>query len=218
VDAASLQDRARRFAALGDPIRLAIVDELSRSDRSTSELQRVTGLATNLLAYHLDILERAGLVTRCTSSGDRRRRYLCLLPEAFGALPPAGAVPRRRALFICTRNAARSQLAAALWRQVIGTPAASAGVDPAPRVHPGAVAAARRAGLDLGDARTRHLDEIGRLPPLVVTVCDRAHENLDPEPDWLHWSIDDPVVTGTARAFNDTVAQLRRRITSLTTT
>ena len=45
-------------------------------------------------------------------------------------------------------------------------------------------------------------------------MCDRAHEELDPGPDWLHWSIPDPVPTGTAKAFDATVAELRRRITT----
>ena len=31
------------------------------------------------------------------------------------------------------------------------------------------------------------------MPSLVITVCDQAHEELDPPDDWLHWSIPDPV-------------------------
>ena len=96
-------------------------------------------------------------------------------------------------LFVCTANSARSQLAAGLWTATTGAPAVSAGTHPAERVHPGAVAAARRAGLDLGDATPTSLHELRRRPPLTITVCDRAHEELDPEPDWLHWSIPDPV-------------------------
>ena len=64
----TVAERARRHAALGDPIRLAIVDELARSDRSTMELGQQVGLASNLLAYHIDILEDAGLVRRCASA------------------------------------------------------------------------------------------------------------------------------------------------------
>ena len=43
-------------------------------------------------------------------------------------------------------------------------------------------------------------------------MCDRAHEELDPQPTWLHWSIPDPVPVGTAKAFDATVAELRQRI------
>jgi protein-tyrosine-phosphatase len=113
---------------------------------------------------------------------------------------------------VCTRNSARSQLAAALWEAVAGAPAGSAGTHPADRVHRGAVAAARRAGLDLSQARPRHLGEVRELPPVVVTVCDRAHEELTPGPTWLHWSVADPVPDGTRAAFDTTVAELRRRI------
>jgi ArsR family transcriptional regulator, arsenate/arsenite/antimonite-responsive transcriptional repressor / arsenate reductase (thioredoxin) len=54
---------------------------------------------------------------------------------------------------------------------------------------------------------------VGRRP--VVTVCDRAHEELDPTPSGLHWSIDDPVANPSKAAFDRTVTALRERITSL---
>ena len=118
-------------------------------------------------------------------------------------------------LFVCTANSARSQLAAGLWTATTGAPAASAGTHPAERVHPGAIAAARRAGLDLGDAKPTSLQQIRRRPPLTITVCDRAHEELDPDPEWLHWSIPDPVAVGTAKAFDATVAELRQRVATV---
>jgi hypothetical protein len=46
-------------------------------------------------------------------------------------------------------------------------------------------------------------------------VCDRAREELHPDPRWLHWSIPDPVPIGTAAAFDATVAELRQRITNI---
>ncbi len=118
-------------------------------------------------------------------------------------------------LFICTANSARSQLAAGLWRAITAAPATSAGTHPAGRVHPGAVAAARRAGIDLSDAIPRSLDDVTARPGLVITVCDRAHEEIGAPWDWLHWSIPDPVSVGTAAAFDGSVRELRLRITSL---
>ncbi|MGZ5402983.1 MAG: arsenate-mycothiol transferase ArsC, partial [Aeromicrobium sp.] len=85
----------------------------------------------------------------------------------------------------------------------------------AQRVHPGAVAAGRRAGLDLSDARPRGLDEATIGDRLVVTVCDQAHEELDPAPSWLHWSVPDPVSAPSEAAFDATVIDLRERIMSL---
>lgn len=207
--------RVARHGALADPVRLAIVDELAVSDRAPVELRRMLGIESNLLAHHLDVLEAAGLVTRSQSSGDGRRRYVHLLRRALTDLVPGRQVVADEVLFVCTHNSARSQLAAALWRNVVGGPAGSAGTHPAERVHPGAIAAARRAGLDLHDAAPRSLDAVA-IPDLVVTVCDRAHEELAPTGEWLHWSIPDPVPDGGRRAFDAVVTELRARILGAT--
>ena len=81
-------------------------------------------------------------------------------------------------------------------------------------MHRGAVAAARRAGLRLDDATPRL---IGAIPPdtQVVTVCDRAHEELHPAPTWWHWSIPDPVEAGTAAAFDAVLHDFDVRFDSL---
>jgi protein-tyrosine-phosphatase/DNA-binding transcriptional ArsR family regulator len=210
-----LRDRAARHAALGDPARLAIADELSVSDRAPVELRRRLDMESNLLAHHLDVLEHVGLIERSRSSGDGRRRYVHLLRQALEGLAPGRPVCAGRALFVCSANSARSQLAAALWRQATGEPAESAGTHPADRVHPGAIAAAKRAGLDLEGATPQDLAEIERFPPLVITVCDRAHEELDPDDTWLHWSIPDPVPVGTKAAFDTALAEIRSRIAPL---
>lgn len=208
--------RARTHAALGEEHRLAIVEELAASDRSPGELGRRLGLPTNLLAHHLDVLEEVGLIERFVSAGDRRRRYVRLrrgplTDLAFSVARPSGTVS-----FVCSHNSARSQLAAALWRDRTGEKALSAGTEPAERVHAGAVAAAERAGLDLSGARPRLLDESSIDEGVVVTVCDRAHEELGPRPAWWHWSIPDPVPAGTEAAFDAVVAQLDHRINAIT--
>ena len=213
--APSLEARAARHAALGDPIRLAIVDELAASDRSPVELRRLTGSESNLLAHHLDVLEDVGLVTRKRSSGDQRRRYVQLQRNALDELVAGAHFRRQPAVFVCTLNSARSQLAAALWVTLTQQPAESAGTHPATRVHPGAVQAGRRAGLDLSNAVPSRLADVTTDSRLVVTVCDRAHEELDPLPAWLHWSIDDPVANPSKAAFDRSLAELRERITSL---
>jgi len=210
-----LDVRAARHAALGDPVRLAIVDEIAISDRAPVELRGLTGLESNLLAHHLDVLENAGLITRNRSSGDRRRRYVHLERAALEDLALGRGVTMSPALFVCTHNSARSQLAAALWRHLTGIDAMSAGTSPAERVHAGAVASASRAGLDLVGAQPRGLDQIGTLPPIVVTVCDRAHEELGARPEWLHWSIPDPVLDATPTAFDAARDELWARIDEL---
>jgi DNA-binding transcriptional ArsR family regulator len=108
------------------------VDELALSDRSPSELRTQLQIGSNLLAHHLDTLEGAGLVERLGSSGDRRRKYLRLVPDGLAAIwSPVEIVSARRLLFVCTANSARSQLAAALWNDRHEVPAESAGTKPA---------------------------------------------------------------------------------------
>ena len=103
-------------------MRLAIVDELTVSDRAPVELRHRLGIESNLLAHHLDVLERVGLVERSRSSGDGRRRYVHLRAEALDGLAPTTPVELGEALFVCTANSARSQLAAAVWREATGPP------------------------------------------------------------------------------------------------
>jgi protein-tyrosine-phosphatase/DNA-binding transcriptional ArsR family regulator len=210
-----IESRAKRHAALGDPIRLALVDDLSTSDRTPGELSQRHGVPSNLLAHHLDVLEKAALVVRLSSSGDARRRYVHLKHEALAGLGVSFPAPDGPVLFICTHNSARSQLAAAVWSESLGEPASSAGTHPAERIHPGAVEAAARAGLDISGGRPRSIDEIELQQSLVITVCDRAHEELTPEATWWHWSTPDPVDLATPEAFDGALAALRDRIETL---
>lgn len=212
---ADIERRAAIYAALGEAVRLAIVDDLVVSDRSPTELAHRFELPSNLLAHHLDVLERAGLVERFVSSGDRRRRYVRLRREALDGLTIGPSRAPGGMVFVCSLNSARSQLAAALWRSRTGQAASSAGTRPTTRVHPGAVAAAERVGLDLRGATPRALGELDRDAQLV-TVCDQAHEELAPPDTAWHWSIPDPVVVGTDDAFDTAVQALDRRITDLT--
>jgi ArsR family transcriptional regulator, arsenate/arsenite/antimonite-responsive transcriptional repressor / arsenate reductase (thioredoxin) len=187
--------RAAVHHALGDVHRLVVVDALWVSDRTPTELRELTGLPSNLLAFHLDVLEAAGLIARHRSQGDGRRRYVTLRTERLhGYVGPA--VPRGpgEVLFVCTHNAARSQMAAALWTATTGEPSLSAGTDPAPAVHPVAVRVARSHGLDLSDAAPRSYEQVDAEPGLVVSVCDRARESPLPfEAPMVHWSVGDPM-------------------------
>lgn len=212
--------RAEVHAALGEPTRLAIVDELSTSDRSPGELAAHFDVPANLLAHHLDVLEDAGLVERFVSSGDRRRRYVRLA----GPLPVTTAsrvdLEGRSVLFVCTHNSARSQLAAAMWNhRVPHAPATSAGTEPAERVHPRAIQAGKQRGLDLTSAVPTRAEPADLERPLaerlVITVCDRAHEELRPSDDWLHWSIDDPVEHDSTAAFDRAADDIDTRISHL---
>jgi protein-tyrosine-phosphatase len=212
----SVAGRAAVHAALGEPIRLAIVDDLTVSDRSPKELSARFSVPPNLLAHHLDVLDAVGLIERFVSAGDRRRRYVRLVRAPLAqlgvtAVRTAGQPTTGEMVFVCSQNSARSQLAAALWTARTGKVATSAGTHPADRVHPGAIAAASRAGLDLSRAEPRMFEADGTAD-FVVTVCDQAHEELDPRPGWWHWSLPDPVHDGRAAAFDAVVTELDDRI------
>lgn len=216
-----LARRVAVHAALADPVRLGIVDELAVSDRSPTELADRFEVRSNLLAHHLDVLADAGLIERLVSHGDRRRRYVRLVPDALVGMVTAPVLAAAGVVFVCTRNSARSQLATAIWNARSTVPSTSAGTDPADRVHPEAVRAARRRGLDLGSAVPARLDPDRLDGQMVVTVCDLAHEDLAVLADRarvLHWSIPDPADTGRSADFDAVIETLEHRVAALAAT
>lgn len=69
-------DTARRFAALGDPHRLALIDRLAANgERSISQLGIDSTISRQALTKHLRVLEGAGLV-RATRFGREVRFQL----------------------------------------------------------------------------------------------------------------------------------------------
>lgn len=206
--------RVAKHAALADPARLRIIDLLTVGDFSPTELQAELSMPSNLLSHHLRTLESAGLTTRHRSEADRRRSYIRLADGAIDGLAPGVERGARRVLFVCTRNSARSQLAAALWRQVSEIPSESAGTHPADRVAEGAVNIANRNGLDLAGRRPRSLQEVAGDGDFVVTVCDNAHEELT-SLRGVHWSVPDPLRLNTAKAFEDAFADISHRVNDL---
>lgn len=209
-------DRVRVHAALGEEHRLRMVDALAHTDLTFSQLGAIVELPGNALAHHLAILVEAGLVTRHTSEGDRRRRYLRLDSSMLGALSTTSQTAAGSVVFVCTHNSARSQFAAAQWEAATGAPAQSVGSDPAEAVNPMAVRVAASFGLDLSGAEPRGYESLVGSPDLVISVCDRAREGgLPTAPASLHWSTPDPVDQGTPDAFEGAFSDLAGRISHL---
>ena len=104
---------------------------------------------------------------------------------------------KQRALFLCTRNSARSQMAEGFLRWLARDrfEVASAGTQ-ATRVHPLAVRAMAEVGIDLDGHTTKLVDELTEQPwDYVITVCDAANEACPVFPkksSRLHWSFEDP--------------------------
>lgn len=210
-----LKRRAGVFAALSDPTRLRIVDLLTLGDLSSSEIELLLELRSNLVAHHLRVLEKAGIVGRTRSEFDKRRSYIGLRSEVFDTLTPGSVDLPQRVVFVCTANSARSQLAEAIWRDSSAIPAASAGMHPGAVVNPGAVEAAARHGLRIDGGRSpQHISTVLADHDLVITVCDSAHEQLTGLDD-LHWSIPDPAPVGTPEAFDSAFALIAQRIRAL---
>ncbi|GIV58046.1 MAG: ArsC family transcriptional regulator [Rhodothermaceae bacterium] len=110
---------------------------------------------------------------------------------------------KKRVLFVCTHNSARSQMAEGLLRAMAGDryEVMSAGTEPR-GVHPLAVEAMREIGIDLSGHRSEHVDRYLDPPAdIVVTVCDSAKEACPYVPArerLIHHSFEDPsAATGT---------------------
>jgi len=130
---------------------------------------------------------------------------------------------RKRILFLCTGNAARSQMAEGLMRAFHGdeVDVVSAGSRPAGWVHPLAIGALAEIGIDISDAQSKGADQfIDQRFDVVVTVCDSAAQDCPLWPGAArieHWPIEDPTFgdeNGAAR-FAATRDELRRRIEEL---
>ncbi len=135
---------------------------------------------------------------------------------------------KKRILFLCTGNAARSQMAEAAARANHGDviDVVSAGSRPAGFVHPLAIRAMADVGVDIQDAESKSADDFISEPfDVVVTVCDSAAQDC---PAWPgakrieHWPIDDPsneMEPGRRyERFVETRDDLSRRIAALVET
>lgn len=73
----------RAFAALGDPVRRAMIARLSRGEATVNELAELFPITKQAVSRHIQVLEAAGLITR-SRSGQRRPCHLD--PAALEAL------------------------------------------------------------------------------------------------------------------------------------
>jgi arsenate reductase len=108
---------------------------------------------------------------------------------------------KRKVLFLCTGNSARSQMAEAIVNARLGDrwEASSAGTRPTGFVHPLALQVLREIGIDHAGS-SKGIEGFRQTPfDLVVTVCDSAAEDC---PLWLgeghrrHLGFPDPAKAG----------------------
>ena len=117
---------------------------------------------------------------------------------------------KKKVLFLCTHNSARSQMAEGLLRAMYGDryEAYSAGVE-ATAVDPRAVRAMSEIGIDISGQRSKSSQEfLDTVFDLAVTVCDRARQacpicsteierpaRTPRAREVIHRSFDDPAAT-----------------------
>jgi arsenate reductase (thioredoxin) len=128
---------------------------------------------------------------------------------------------KKRVLFICVHNSARSQMAEAWLNKLCGEyfEAQSAGLEPA-RLNPLAVRVMAEAGIDISKKKTQTVFDVftsGQLFAYVITVCDETSAEkcpIFPGPAArLHWSFRDPSqVEGSETARLEQVRLIREEI------
>lgn len=111
---------------------------------------------------------------------------------------------RKKVLFVCIHNSARSVMAAALMNRICGdvVEAQSAGLEPG-TLNPFAVAALREQGIEIGAYQPRAVADViasGQSFDIVVTVCDESSAQRCPmvpgAATRLHWGFPDPSALG----------------------
>ena len=116
---------------------------------------------------------------------------LVALAQATGAM----AKPVPEVVFVCTQNAGRSQMAAALLGQLGGgrLHVRSAGSQPGERVEPLVIEVMSEVGIDLAEAFPKPLtDDVVQAADVVVTMgCGDACP-IYPDKQYLDWKVADP--------------------------
>lgn len=119
-----------------------------------------------------------------------------------------------RVLFLCTHNAARSQMAEGWLRHLAGREieVVSAGTAPADHAHPLAEQVMAELGIPLSGHYPKHLGHyVDASFDYVVTVCDLAAETCPVFPGAarrLRWSLPDP--SAVAGSEKERLAAFRR--------
>ncbi|MBN1662071.1 MAG: arsenate reductase ArsC [Deltaproteobacteria bacterium] len=129
-----------------------------------------------------------------------------------------GAAKKKRVLFICTHNIARSQMAEGLLRAFHGDAyeAFSAGMKPG-ALNPFCVKAMAEIGVDMSGHKSKPISEVEHIGfDCVVTLCDQARESCPFIPGrhtMIHKGFDNPsLLTGTDEAIMAEIRRIRNEI------
>ncbi|MER6062661.1 arsenate reductase ArsC [Streptomyces sp. NPDC001792] len=183
-----------------------------RGHFSPETIQRLVTDSYERLAEHARV--RTYLVVLAEHLATER---LDALAHVQGA--PGSGLPRE--LFVCSHNAGRSQMAAALLahRASGHVVVSSEGTHPAAEVEPAVAQALTEAGVDLTDAFPKPLtDEVVRAADIVITMgCGDACPVM-PGRRYLDWPVTDPegAPIAVVRGIRDEIdAHITELLTSL---
>jgi len=107
---------------------------------------------------------------------------------------------KKKVLFVCIHNSARSQMAEAFLNQICGAKfeAQSAGIEPG-KLNPVVVEVMREVGIDISGNATKAVADFikpDRRFSYVITVCDETSAERCPvfpgDTTRLHWGFPDP--------------------------
>ena len=133
-----------------------------------------------VVPHYLPLLAERVALQRLTALARLARRHIAGVPVA---------------LFLCTHNAGRSQMALGFFTHLAGDQAIawSGGSDPADRINPAAIVAMAERGIDISTEYPKPwTDEVVRAADVVVTMgCGDACP-VFPGHRYLDWPVDDP--------------------------
>jgi arsenate reductase (thioredoxin) len=121
---------------------------------------------------------------------------------------------KKKILFLCTGNSARSQMAEGLMHHFCGDEyeVFSAGVEPK-GVHPRAIEAMGEIGIDISQQESKQVDALPvKEFDCIITLCDHAAQNCPVFPGkgvQLHHGFSDPAV---ARGSDQDVLEAFRKV------
>jgi len=124
---------------------------------------------------------------------------------------------KRRVLFLCTGNSARSQMAEALLRNISGDDfdVFSAGTQPT-GVHPQTIVVLEKLGITKDDIRSKSVNEFqGQNFDYVISLCDKARLECKSYPipgKRMDWGFEDPVNRSGPTPFETTLNEISSRV------
>jgi arsenate reductase len=123
---------------------------------------------------------------------------------------------KKKVLFVCVHNSARSQMAEAFLKQMAGDrfEVESAGLEPG-KLNPAVVEVMKEVGIDISQNKTKSVFDFykaGKKYDYVITVCDESQAGQCPifpgGGQKLHWGFKDP--SGFQGSWEERIAKTRK--------